>query len=83
MKFKLLIVLLGLITIPAAAQKYSNGLVDKTIALIGNDMIQLSTIESEVQMMLYQGVTSDKNLRCEVLENLLVQKLFQIGRAHV
>jgi len=77
MKLKIIIVLLvGLIAIPATAQKYANGLVDKTIALIGNDMIQLSTIEAEVQMMLFQGVTSDKNLRCDVLENLLVQKLF-------
>lgn len=72
----LAIVLLGFIAIPATAQKYTNGLVDKTIALVGNDMIQLSTLEAEVQMMLFQGVTSDKNLRCEVLENLLVQKLF-------
>jgi peptidyl-prolyl cis-trans isomerase SurA len=76
MKFKIIIVLLGLIAIPATAQKYTNGLVDKTIALIGNDMIQLSTLEAEVQMMLFQGVTSDKNLRCDVLENLLIQKLF-------
>lgn len=72
----LTIVLMGLIVIPATAQKYHNGLVDKTIALIGNDMIQLSTLENEVQMMLFNGVTSDKNLRCEVLENMLVQKLF-------
>ncbi len=72
----LAVVLLGSISVPATAQKYSKGLVDKTIALIGNDMIQLSTIEAEVQMMLFRGVTSDKNLRCEVLENLLVQKLF-------
>jgi len=74
--YLLAIVLLGFISVPATAQKYTKGLVDKTIALIGNDMIQLSTIEAEVQMMLFSGVTSDKNIRCEVLENLLVQKLF-------
>ena len=39
-------------------------------------MIQLSAIESEVQMMLMNGVPSEKNLRCKVLENLLVHKLF-------
>lgn len=59
----------------AFSQKYNNGLVDKTIAIIGNDMIQLSTIEAEVQMMMVQGVTSDKNIRCEILENLLTNKL--------
>lgn len=72
----LVIVLLGFIAVPATAQKYANGLVDKTIALIGNEMVQLSTIEAEVQMMIFSGVTSDKNLRCEVLENLITQKLF-------
>lgn len=59
----------------AFSQKYNNGLVDKTIAIIGNDMIQLSTIEAEVQMMMVQGVTSDKNIRCEILEDLLTNKL--------
>lgn len=58
------------------AQKYDNGLIDKTVALIGNDMIMLSTLETEVQMMMLQGVTSDKNIRCEVLQNMLTQKLF-------
>ncbi len=63
-------------TIPANGQKYQSGLIDKTVALIGSDMIQLSAIENEVQMMMVQGVTSDKNIRCEVLENMLIQKLF-------
>ncbi len=58
------------------AQKYQNGVIDKTVALVGGEMIQLSTIEAEVQMMLFNGVTNDKNIRCEVLENLLTQKLF-------
>ncbi len=61
---------------PLTAQRYDKGLIDKTIALIGNDMIQLSALEAEVQMMMLQGVTSDKNLRCEILENMLIQKLF-------
>ena len=60
----------------ASAQKYTNGLIDKTVAIIGNDMIQLSAIEAEVQMMMVQGVTSDQNIRCEILENILMQKLF-------
>jgi len=60
----------------ASAQKYGGGLIDKIVAQIGNEMIQLSTIEAEVQMMLFQGVPSDKNLRCEVLERLMEQKLF-------
>lgn len=60
----------------AFSQRYEKGLIDKTIALIGNDMIQLSALEAEVQMMMLQGITSDRNIRCTVLENMLIQKLF-------
>lgn len=62
----------------AKAQIYKNGLIDKTIALVSNETILLSQLEEEVQIMAsQQGVVSDdKNLRCQVLENLLVQKLF-------
>ncbi|MFA5713217.1 MAG: peptidylprolyl isomerase [Bacteroidales bacterium] len=56
-------------------QKYEKGLIDKTVVLIGNDMIQLSAIESEVQMMLLQGFPPDKDLRCNILEQMLIQKL--------
>lgn len=70
------IILCGLTNTQVSAQVYKGGLIDKTVALIGNDMIQLSAIESEAQMMLFQGVPSDKNLRCQVFEKMLVQKLF-------
>ena len=36
-----------LITTSAYSQRYSGGLVDKVIALVGNEMIQLSTIEED------------------------------------
>ncbi len=58
------------------AQTYNNGLIDKTVALVGNEMISISQLEGEVQMMMAQGTISDRNLRCEILENLLTQKLF-------
>lgn len=57
------------------AQRY-DGLIDKTVALVGNSMIQLSQVEGEVQMMQFQGYVSDRNLRCEVLENMMISKLF-------
>jgi len=60
------------------AQKYNDGLVDKTIALIGNEMIMLSQVESEAQMMKARGLNADKNARCEIFENMLVSKLFLI-----
>lgn len=59
----------------ASAQKYS-GVIDKTVAVIGNEYITLSDIESEVQMMKAQGQAADKNARCEVLESMMEAKLF-------
>ena len=60
----------------ASAQKYSNGVVDKTIAVIGNEMITISQLEEEVQMMRAYGMMSDKSGRCEILEQMMVSKLF-------
>ena len=48
------------IAFSASAQKYSDGLVDKTIAVVGNEMIKLSDLEDEVQMMNAYGMMSDK-----------------------
>lgn len=59
----------------ASAQKYQ-GVVDKSIAVIGNELITLSDIENEVQMMTAQGRGSDRNIRCEVLEAMMQSKLF-------
>ena len=60
---------------PAFAQKYE-GVVDKSVALVGNDIVMLSDIEAEAQMMRARGLTVDKSARCEILENMLVSKLF-------
>lgn len=61
----------------AFAQKYSGGLVDKSIAVVGNEMITLSELEGEIMSMRAQGMYySDKNVRCEHLEQMLESKLF-------
>ena len=36
----------------------------------------LSDIEQEVQMMRANGYASDKNMRCDILENILESKMF-------
>jgi peptidyl-prolyl cis-trans isomerase SurA len=67
---------LSFIPFAAEAQKYNQGLIDKTVAIVGDDVIMLSDIEGEVQVMQAQGVAADKDARCEVLENILTQDLF-------
>ncbi len=58
-----------------SAQKYSNGLIDKTVAIIGNEVIMLSELEEEMKAQ-SAGYMSDKTGRCELLENMMVSKLF-------
>ena len=40
-----------LLTTGLSAQKYKGGLVDKTVAVVGNEVILVSDVESEVQQM--------------------------------
>lgn len=74
----LLVIVLSCMGSGAYAQKYNGGLVDKTVALIGDDMIMLSQLESEAQMMSARGLAVDKSARCEILESILVSKLFLV-----
>ena len=64
------------VSVPSHAQKYTDGLIDKTIAVVGNEMISLSDLEQEILYMRMQGMYSDRNMRCEQLENMLESKLF-------
>lgn len=67
---------LAVIPVTMSAQRYRNGVIDKTIAVVGNEMIMLSQLEEEVQMMAMYGMKSDKNGRCELLESMMSSKLF-------
>ena len=60
----------------APAQKYQ--VIDKTVAVVGGEMIPISEIESEIQMRRAQGMSSDRNMRCELLESMLESKLEDI-----
>ena len=74
LKSAALAALLGVCAV-AQAQKYQ-GVVDKSVAVVGNEMVSLSDLESEVQMMRAQGFGSDRNIRCELLESMMESKLF-------
>ena len=69
-------VLLVAASFSANAQKYGGGLIDKTVATVGGDVILLSDIEQEVQMMQATGYPVDANSRCQILENIVNSKLF-------
>ena len=67
--------LFAAVSVVASAQKYQGGIVDKTVAVVGNEVIMISDLESEVRMQSY-GIQSDKKVRCEMLETMMASKLF-------
>ena len=69
-------VILSAASLAMHAQVYEDGLIDKSVAVVGNDMILLSDIEDEVRMMQASGYPVDANSRCQILENLVNSKLF-------
>lgn len=79
-----LIVFLGLLLIasPVIAQQ-SEVLIDEVVAVVGNRIILESDLETQVLQYQAQGATQGKQtLKCQVLEDLLVQKLF-VNQAEV
>ena len=58
------------------AQKYQNGLVDKTVAVLGGEVILISDIENEAQQMRASGQNVDQRMRCELLQTMMESKLF-------
>lgn len=72
-KFLMVSCLAALPFTKAVAQNYPAGLLDKTIAIVGNEMISISGLEQEIQA---SRMTSGQVTRCEMLERLLETKLF-------
>ena len=58
----------------ASAQKYLY--IDKSVAVVGNEVVLISDIEGSVKERAAQGLISDRNMRCEILESILENKLF-------
>ena len=77
MKFRAIVFAAALlVTTGLSAQKYSGGLVDKTVAVVGNEVILVSDIESQVQQEQAQGRSSDQDMRCTILERMMENKIF-------
>jgi len=75
MRYALAALMFLTVSVIASAQKYPEGIIDKTIAVIGNEVIMISDLEEEIMMMM-TGYMSDKTGRCELLEQIMAAKLF-------
>ncbi len=49
--------------------------VDQIVSIVGKNIILKSDIESMFQQQQAQGITTEGDMKCEILENLLVEKL--------
>ena len=63
------------ICMAASAQRYDN-VINKTVAVVGNEVITLSDLEQEVRVAGMQGASSDRTMRCNLLESLMTNYLF-------
>ena len=72
LKIAALCALMVLSGVAASAQRYQ-GIVDKSVAIVGNEMISLSDVEAQVQAQRAQGMPTD---RCQILENMMQSKLY-------
>jgi peptidyl-prolyl cis-trans isomerase SurA len=75
MKYRFLIfTLTGLFSgiIPVTAQ---DKVVDQIVAVVGNNIILKSEIEDMFIQQQAQGITSEGDMKCEILENFLIDKL--------
>ena len=50
-------------------------MIDRIVATVGDKIILQSDIENQVLQMMSQGYTASEGVECEVLEQLLIQKL--------
>ena len=69
------IFLSGLILGTAFLTKAQDKVVDQIVAIVGSNPILKSDIEQQAQQMQAQGQTSEGDMKCEILESLLEQKL--------
>lgn len=76
MKKTVLIIAAMAASLAANAQTYPDGLIDKTVAVVGNEMISIGLLESELRQYSIEMGSVDKNMRCNLLESMLESKLF-------
>lgn len=60
------------------ASSYSQGIIDKIVGIVGNEIIMMSDIENQYIQMASQQMNVKENTRCEILEDMLFQKLLYV-----
>ncbi len=72
---KKLIYSLVILTLPLLASAQNRAVIDKIVATIGNELVLLSDVEEQYDLLEKQQGALEKDFRCIILENLLAEKL--------
>lgn len=72
---KLVLMIFFIVSFNTKSQSQETKVVDQIIAVVGNKMILESSVQNQVLQYRAQGYNLDKDMRCQVFEELLYQKL--------
>jgi peptidyl-prolyl cis-trans isomerase SurA len=77
MKFTISLIACLLCIIQPVLAQHEGKLIDEVVAVVGNRIILESDLETQVLQYQSQGITTGKEtLKCEILEDLMIQRLF-------
>ncbi len=68
-------VLLILLSFSFIRSTFSQETIDKVVAVVGGDMILVSDVEQELMRLKMQGNLPEGDVKCQVFEQILIQKL--------
>lgn len=69
---------ISILTLLFGANTFSQGIIDKIVGIVGNEIIMMSDIENQYIQMQSQQMEINSNTRCEILEDLMYQKLLYV-----
>ena len=69
---------ISIICLLIGANVYSQEIIDKIVGIVGNEIIMMSDIENQYIQMASQQMDVNPNTRCEILEDLMFQKLLYV-----
>ena len=72
------IIFISILTLLISANTYSQGIIDKIVGIVGNEIIMMSDIENQYIQMQSQQMEITPNTRCEILEDMMFQKLLYV-----
>ena len=71
-------IIITAIALLVGANTYAQGIIDKIVGIVGNEIIMMSDIENQYIQMASQQMEVNANTRCEILEDMMFQKLLYV-----